>query len=206
MAVAAEVSAHPELFDALFGGLTHENPLVRMRVAYAISKVAKGRAELLQPYKDRFLDRLTDPANSHLCRACMLQTLYALALTPDDISLLKDMLRDFMHSESSIVKTFSLELLTEFAEADEALRPEVLPLLWNALENGTPAMRARARKQLAQRRSLRVGGVQSRDDAHFQAFAGARVRRWFAIAGFQLIAAPGGSRAVAEGRIKQNGR
>ena len=34
------------------------------------------------------------------------------------------------------------------AEADPALRPEVMPLLWDALERGTPAMRARARKLL----------------------------------------------------------
>ena len=58
------------------------------------------------------------------------------------------MLRDFMYSESSIVKTFSLQLLVNLASTDESPRPEVMPLLWNALERGTPAMRARARKLL----------------------------------------------------------
>lgn len=146
LAVASEVLTRPERFGELFCGLEHDDPLIRMRVAYALSKVADERPELLQPYKDRFIDRLADPANSHLCRACMLQTLHRLELTPDDIGLLTDMLRDFMHSESSIVKTFSLQLLVDFAEADTNLRPEVMPLLWDALERGTPAMRARARK------------------------------------------------------------
>ncbi len=48
--------------------------------------------------------------------------------------------------KSSIVKTFSLQLLVDFAEADPSLRPEIMPLLWEALERGTPAMRARAHK------------------------------------------------------------
>ena len=146
MAVAARVLAQPELFDELFGGLDHRDPLARMRVAYAVSKVADARPDLLQPYKERFIDRLADPDNSHLCRACLLEALRAFELTPGDIDLLKDMLRDFMFSESSIVKTFSLHLLVDFAEADPSLRPEVMPLLWDALERGTPAMRARARK------------------------------------------------------------
>ena len=111
-----------------------------------LPKVAGIRPDLLTPYKDQFIERLAAPDNSRLCRVCLLQTLHRFELTPDDIDLLKDMLRDFMHSESSIVKTFSLQLLADFAEADPALRPEVMPLLWDALERGTPAMRARARK------------------------------------------------------------
>lgn len=146
LAVAGEVLEHPELFAELFSGLAHEHPLTRMRMAYAVSKVADARPDLLQPHKDGFIDRLADPDNSHLCRACLLQTLRVLELTPDDIDLLKDILLDFMHSQSSIVKTFSLQALADFAEADPGLRPQVLPLLWDALENGTPAMRARARK------------------------------------------------------------
>ena len=146
LAVARDVLARPERFGILFGLLEHEDPLVRMRAAYALSKASAERPDLLRPYKTRFIDRLADPANSHLCRACLLQALRALELAPDDVSLLKDMLLDFMHSESSIVKTFSLNLLVDFAEADASLRPEVMPLLWDALGRGTPAMRARARK------------------------------------------------------------
>ena len=146
LAVAAEVLERPERFGQLFSGLEHEQPLVRMRMAYAVSKVADARPDLLQPYKERFIDRLADPANSHLCRACLLRTLCKLELMPEDIDLLKDMLLDFMHSRSSIVKTFSLQILADFAEIHPALRSRVAPLLWDALENGTPAMRARARK------------------------------------------------------------
>lgn len=146
--MASEVLAQPELFSELFEGLGCEDPLVRTRAAYALSKIADERPDLLQPYKNSFIDHLSDPDNPHLCRACLLQTLCHFNLTPGDRSLLKDMLRDFMFSESSLVKTFSLQLLADFAETDAGLRPEVTPLLWDALTRGTPAMRARARKLL----------------------------------------------------------
>ncbi|MDL2316872.1 hypothetical protein LJC59_07325 [Desulfovibrio sp. OttesenSCG-928-A18] len=147
--LAAEtVLREPELFELLFKGLTLEEPLARMRVAYAVSKVALERPDLLQPYKERFLDRLLDPDNSHLARACMLQAMRTLTLDKEDIELLVDTLKDFLFSESSIVKTLSLQLLADFAAKDEGLRKDVLPLLWAARESGTPAMRARARKLL----------------------------------------------------------
>ncbi len=149
--LAAETVLHePDLFEVLFNGLTLREPLARMRAAYAVSKVASERPDLLQPYKERFLDRLVDPDNSHLARACMLQTLRTLTLDKVDVELLVDTLQDFLFSESSIVKTFSLQLLADFAAADESLRGDVLPILWAARERGTPAMHARARKLLKQ--------------------------------------------------------
>lgn len=146
--VADEVLRNPEHFSALLKGLQCEDSLVRMRVAYAIAKIAAARPDLLQPHKEEFITCLAAADNSHLARACMLQTLQHFELTQDDKDLLKDMLKDFMFSESSIVKTFSLQVLADFSEKDDALRQEVVPLLWNALERGTPAMRARARKLL----------------------------------------------------------
>ena len=76
VAVAEEVLGTPELFGALFGGLGHGEPLTRMRVAYAISKIAEHRPDLLASYKSDFIDRLAASDNSHLARACMLQTLH----------------------------------------------------------------------------------------------------------------------------------
>ena len=64
LAVAAEVLERPELFDELFSGLEEGQPLVRMRVAYAVSKVAGARPDLLQPYKEHFVDRRAGPARA----------------------------------------------------------------------------------------------------------------------------------------------
>lgn len=145
---AARVLEQPELFPVLFGGLSHERSLTRMRCAYAVSMVADSRPDLLQPHKEAFFDKLAASDNSHLARACMIRTLPQLKLTEDDISMLKDMLLDFLHSSSSIVKTFSLQMLADFAEHMPGMRAEVMPLIWDASLNGTPAMKARARKLL----------------------------------------------------------
>jgi hypothetical protein len=59
-------------------------------------------------------------------------------------------LRRHLADESSIVKTFALQALTELANADAALVPAVKGLLNAAAESGTPAMRARSRKLLRQ--------------------------------------------------------
>lgn len=63
------VLREPDLFGVLFSGLTLDQPLARMRAAYAVSKVAAERPDLLQRYKESFLDRLSAPDNSHLARA-----------------------------------------------------------------------------------------------------------------------------------------
>lgn len=89
LAAAAEVLNGPELFAELFSGLAHENSCTRMRAAYALSKVADARPGPLAPYTDQFIDRLADPDNSHLCRACLLQTVRKLELTPDALTCLK---------------------------------------------------------------------------------------------------------------------
>ena len=146
LGAVAEVLANPALFPALFQELNNPEILIKTRAAYAVSKISDQRPELLQPFKDEFLDHLGDPDNNAITRACLLQTVHHLELAPNDLATLVDWLQDFMHADSSIVKTFSLQLLVDFAAADESLRPTVMPVLWDALERGTPAMRARARK------------------------------------------------------------
>lgn len=89
------------------------------------------------------LECLDDPANIVFTRACLLQIIGRLELALDEMRTLKDLLRDFMFNESSIVKTFSLQLMADLAAKEPTLQPEVLPQIWETLESGTPAMRAR---------------------------------------------------------------
>jgi hypothetical protein len=46
-----EVLADPSLFDVLFKGMLHEDPLVRMRAADAVEKITARHPEYLQPHK-----------------------------------------------------------------------------------------------------------------------------------------------------------
>jgi len=49
--VVAEVLARPELFGALFAGLSANDPVVRARAADAVEKISVIRPEYLRPYK-----------------------------------------------------------------------------------------------------------------------------------------------------------
>ena len=53
--VVAHVLAEPELFEALFDGLSVADPLVRMRAADAVEKITAKHADWLKPYKRRLL-------------------------------------------------------------------------------------------------------------------------------------------------------
>lgn len=149
-AVADLVLGDPELLPELAALIDCEEPLVRSRAAYALKEIAASQPGLLQAFKPALIDRLAAPDDSHISRYCMLESLRCLVLSDEDVSLLLDMLKDFMHSDSSIVKALTLQMLAEFMNTDESLRAEIIPLLWEALNNGTPAMRARARKLLKQ--------------------------------------------------------
>jgi hypothetical protein len=55
---------------------------------------------------------------------------------------------DYLEDKSSIVKTFAMQALFDFAQTDSRLRKRVLPILEFLTSNGAAAMRARGRKLL----------------------------------------------------------
>lgn len=146
--LACETEKQGELFSLLFSALGHGQKAVRVRAAYAAARVAEHRPELLLPHKTAIMDLLADAEQTHLVRVLLLRFLREFDFQGDERELVIDMLHDCLFSESSILKTDALEMLAGFAEEDEELRSSVMPLLWRALEGGTPAMRARARKLL----------------------------------------------------------
>jgi hypothetical protein len=156
--VAGLVLRRPALFPQLMHGLWHSDPLIRMRAADAAEKVSLRRPDLLQPFKGKLL-RLLDEATQQELRWHLAQMVSRLRLSKHDRARAVIALRRHLADESSIVKTFALQALTELANADAALVPAVKGLLNAAAESGTPAMRARSRKLL--RQFLRCDTVKS---------------------------------------------
>ena len=60
-----------------------------------------------------------------------------------------DWMWERLRDGSPFTRTFAMQALMDLSEADEALRRRVLPVVREFAENGTAAMRARARKLLA---------------------------------------------------------
>lgn len=146
--VAALASKDTTVFRELVEGLTHEDPLVRMRSADALEKASPQRQRELQKFKRKLLDIIGHATDQevrwHLC-----QIVPRLQLSARERDVAVEGLRRYLDDRSSIVKTFALQAIVELSQQDPALKAESMVLIRESCENGTPAMRARGRKLLA---------------------------------------------------------
>ena len=145
--IVAKVLKQPVLFRYLFEGMASDDAVVRMRAADAAEKVTARRPDLLRPYKRRFL-AIAGSSAQHEVRWHAALMIPRLRLTANERAAAVDILFDYLHDRSSIVKTFAMQGLATLASADPQLRARILPLLQELTEIGTPAMRARGRKLL----------------------------------------------------------
>ncbi|HEY0701489.1 MAG TPA: hypothetical protein VGD60_01870 [Candidatus Acidoferrales bacterium] len=145
--VAAEVLAHPRLFRHLFAGLTSADEVLRMRSADAIEKITIQRPDLLAPFKKKFLAIANETQQQEL-RWHAAIILPRLKLTAGERAAAVEILFDNLQDQSSIVKTWSMQALADFAGSDPQLKSKIRPLLEELTQIGTPAMRARGRKIL----------------------------------------------------------
>ena len=147
--VVTEVLANPELFDALFTGLFSDDPVVRARAADAVEKISVIHPEYLRPYKSKLIGQLALGHQKEV-RWHIAQMLPRLQWTQREQQQVCEILKSYLHDTSSIVKTFAMQALADLAQQRPALRLAILRQLQDLTASGTPAMRARGRKLLAE--------------------------------------------------------
>ena len=145
--MAKMVSGNLQLFPKLVLGLWSKHPLVRMRAADAAEKVTRKNPELLALYRKELLGLLGETKEQEL-RWHLAVMARRLALNSNERQLAISLLNSYMQDRSSIVKTFALRGLADFAHDDASIRSTVIQILRQATRNGTPAMKARSRKLL----------------------------------------------------------
>jgi HEAT repeat protein len=145
--VVREVLAAPSRFSGIVDGLTHRNPLIRMRCADVAEKITSRHADWLQPYKRRLLE-LAEGSKEHELRWHLAQMLPRLDLDRGERRLTEGILRGYLNDESKIVQTFALQGLADLSASDPKLRRKLLPLIEHLQHSGSAAVRARARKLL----------------------------------------------------------
>jgi hypothetical protein len=145
--VSRLVLKEPRRFRELIACLWHENPVVRMRAADTAEKVSAQKPRLLDRYKPQILGLLAEAEQIEL-RWHLAAMIPRLRLTPAERQRAAATLHRYLEDRSSIVKTFALQALSDLAQHDANLRPQVKHLLEETLQSGTPAMRARARNLL----------------------------------------------------------
>jgi hypothetical protein len=150
--VVAQVLAHPAQFRHVFAGLTTNDPVIRMRSADAIEKITTRRPELLQPHKRKLL-AVAGSTDQQEIRWHAALIIPRLKLTPKERAVALDILFDYLGDKSSIVKTWAMQAIWDLAASDAKLKAQIIPLIEELTQVGTPAMRARGRKILQQQKS-----------------------------------------------------
>ena len=145
--VASLVLKHSKGFHELIKCLWDDDPVVRMRAADAAEKVSAKKPRLLDRHKAELLGLLaeTEQIEMRWHRALMVPR---LRLSATERQRAAAALQRYLEDRSSIVKTFALQGLADLARTDLALQSKVKQLLEAAVQSGTPAMKARARKLL----------------------------------------------------------
>jgi len=145
--VVDEVLANPSLFDELVMGMLHSDPCVRMRAADVTEKVTRRHPEWLQAYKTLLVEKIAlveqPEVRWHVC-----QLLPRLELAVSERKTVIDILESYLGDKSSIVKTFAMQALADFAMKNEELRPTIIQKIEALTTNGTPAMKSRGKKLL----------------------------------------------------------
>jgi hypothetical protein len=141
------VLREPRDFRELIRCLWSEDPVVRMRAADAAEKVSAKKPRLLDRYKSELLGLLAEVKQIEL-RWHLALMIPHLRLSARERQRAAAALQNYLDDRSSIVKTFALQGLADLAGNDAGLRDKVQELLEDAVQSGTPAMKARARKLL----------------------------------------------------------
>jgi len=145
--VAAEVLANPSLFAELFEGMIHADPHIRMRAADAVEKVTRGHPEYLQPYKEKLISHVAQIEQQEV-RWHAAQLFTRLDLNAEERVRVRGILLEYLRDRSKIVKTFSMQAITDLAMKDKTLQQETISILEELTLTGSPAMRSRGRKLL----------------------------------------------------------
>jgi hypothetical protein len=147
--VVVDVLSDPSKFDALFSAMSDSDPLIRMRAADATEKITAQRPEYLRPYKQQLLEQIAAMEQQEI-RWHVAQMLPRVRWTETERQRLVHILTKYLEDESRIVRTFAMQSLADLARQGPELMPSVVPLLRKLTASGTPAMRARGRKLLAE--------------------------------------------------------
>jgi len=148
--VIAEILEEPALFYEVFKGIKSSNPLIRMRAADVVEKIAREHPEYLIPCKEELLHEVSEIEQQEVRWHVALLFSY-LDLTDTEKSIVVDKLLAWANnSKSKIVRVNSLQALADIGRKDSRYRELAIKTLEQAMTGGSPAVVARAKKLLKQ--------------------------------------------------------
>ena len=145
--VVKMVLSKPALFNEVIDVILSENPGAKMRASDAIEKITRSHPEYLIPHKKLFLTKIAG-INQKEVRWHTAQILPRLNLTKREREKVYNLMMKYLDDESSIVRTFAMQALTDIALQETSYIPRVEKLIQKLMKNGTPAMKSRGKKLL----------------------------------------------------------
>ena len=143
--VVQDILNNPVLFTEVFEGMLDDDPLVRMRSADALEKVSSKHPECLQPLKNRLISEVSQVRQQEVRWHVAQMFSYLEVDKAERDEIVKILLSYLDTDKSKIVKVCSMQALSELAQKDEVIRPNVVGKLEEIVEVGSPAMVSRAK-------------------------------------------------------------
>ncbi|NLM38332.1 MAG: hypothetical protein GX202_09445 [Firmicutes bacterium] len=144
--VVAEVMKEPALFGEVFMGMKSDDPVLRMRAADVIEKVAKVHPEYLRPFKKEIINEIARIEQQEVQWHVALFFTYLELTDQERTSVIEILLSWLEKSKSKIVQANALEALVRIGGQDEQYRDRITRILEKAIATGSPALVARAKK------------------------------------------------------------
>jgi hypothetical protein len=118
------------------------------RTARTLKKISEADAAALFAWRKTLLEEAFR-ANDVRVQWNLTIVLGRLPLKGRDKALAVDLMFERLRDKSGLNRTMAMQALVDLSGDDAMLRARVTPIVYEFLENGTPAMRARAKKLLA---------------------------------------------------------
>lgn len=150
---AAQILADPVLLKALLRALFGDEPVLRHHAADTARRITEKQPELLTPYSDRLLGLFSEigtgeSGENWRTRAHLGLVIARVAQSRANRLRAAGLLMPLYYDPSNVVRCTAIEGLGLLGWREPTLRPQVQPLMEEALATGTLAMRCRARDAL----------------------------------------------------------
>ncbi len=139
------VQENPACFKLLFQGFYESDPIIRMRTADAVEKVAAAAPELVIPYKQEFLALIRQIDQMEVLWH-FAQIIPRLSLSVDEIRALYPTIVEYLSHSSAIVKTSAMQCLYDLSLQEPSLLPATISHLQDGSKSPQKALQTRSRK------------------------------------------------------------
>jgi len=131
--------------EGLVRGLRDEDKGRVERAARTLKKISERDAGALYAWRKALLQEAFEAVDVRVQWNLSI-VLGRLPLKGADRAVVVELMFERLGSASGLNRTMAMQALMDLSVGDEGLRGRVMPIVREALEGGTPAMRARARK------------------------------------------------------------